>query len=155
MIKILHKFHSFTFVKDSDFLFISYNTTFNLLETNLDLDLKFIDFKNLERVAVKNFTILKACDFYDLKSLELQNVTICSKILDEITFKFPKLSEIGFIGCDFSNNSFYKMIDLLKNKIRKLNLKDSLIPLNSLEFLKENLKNCKVIFRDGDKKYFK
>lgn len=81
-----------------------------------------------------------------------QNISIFSKITNDLIYKFSRdffsVKEFCFIDCTFTQLSFYKFLDLFGKKIRYLNLIDSILPLDSLEFLRKSLEECKVVFRD-------
>ncbi|KAF9763760.1 hypothetical protein NGRA_1055 [Nosema granulosis] len=148
--RLLNHFSSFTFVSKLHYLFLSYNSSvFNFLETNVEIDCNFLDLKNLERISVENFHMLRDFNLSNIRSLEILNSSICEKMTSKILTECQQLTELSFVSCIFNNNSFFRIIDMFKESLRKINLKDSVLPYDSLDYLKTHLINCKVICRDG------
>jgi hypothetical protein len=137
----------FRYRQNTKYLYFSFGReVYSYLKTNCIDNLNLNDIESLICQNTKIFN--KEYDFKNIKHLSISNSQITNDLIYKFNKEMPKVVEFCFLDCTFSQLSFYKFLDLFGSKIRYLNLIDSLLPLDSLDYLKRSLKDCKVVFRD-------
>lgn len=144
---LINNLNIFRYRRNTKYLYFSFGREiYSYLKTNC---MNNLNLKDIESLICQNTKIFnKDYDFKNIKHVSISNSQITNDLIYKFNKEMPKVVEFCFLDCTFSQLSFYKFLDLFGLKIRYLNLIDSLLPLDSLDYLKRSLSDCKVVFRD-------
>ncbi|TBU08168.1 hypothetical protein CWI39_0217p0010 [Hamiltosporidium magnivora] len=94
---------------------------------------------------------LEMLNFSDLKEISFNEAKIDQECFDFICKKYTSLEQISFSKCDFPIIKLYDIVRKYTKTLKFLDIRNIEIPIDFLEFVKNNLKNSTVIYSDNKK----